>query len=605
MAPATINSLADVRACFDALHAPQESGGDTGADPSAASPARFIASLNVPSYDSVPLLNGASGAAPESWRPEQGALVRYRGMVQATLPPQFIKFTLTDAAGRRRCGFGVDGDEITGAEHDGYFADVALPSTAAEQELCRSGLGERHQVVMVDVPAETAWARQRLYGRAHGCDGAGSNGGANVPSVCAPSAWRSSAPAPLSYLVKFYADDNDCAINDIVEVLGIVSYGRGGDDGGDEGAAEGEQPPCVARAPRIHVLRHRCLLRHGTHSSKGGDDDDAAVNPALCASARDEFARSDAALRPLAVHEWLRPALQGDALAANYVLLALLASTVGAGADGGQPQRRLVGKLAVQLSLPVTAPRDEARDAGRRVAAAIDALVPRCAYLPLSVAALNRASLVPRMDYDANCLVAGALQLARGTVLVIDETAMDEGQLNETGVANLRALGELARDQVVQYVFPYTQGVRFEVDLPVIVISCGRGLLHDACDVRVPMPARAAHDEANGHAQPEEAADRVRAAVARMRADAFPRIEDDLARRIEREFVDNRRHRQPQEQEREQTQGSDSLHTPEALERCLNLARMAGRAHAEPSLTWQRWQWLRALEADRLARCDT
>lgn len=42
-----------------------------------------------------------------------------------------------------------------------------------------------------------------------------------------------------------------------------------------------------------------------------------------------------------------------------------------------------------------------------------------------------------------------------GTHLVVDETALEPGQLNERGVRNLTALGHLVQGQKVHYDFHY------------------------------------------------------------------------------------------------------------------------------------------------------
>ena len=47
-------------------------------------------------------------------------------------------------------------------------------------------------------------------------------------------------------------------------------------------------------------------------------------------------------------------------------------------------------------------------------------------------------------DFEANRLVSGVLQLPAGTNLVLDETAMTDGQLSAKGVQNLTALGTLS-----------------------------------------------------------------------------------------------------------------------------------------------------------------
>lgn len=55
-------------------------------------------------------------------------------------------------------------------------------------------------------------------------------------------------------------------------------------------------------------------------------------------------------------------------------------------------------------------------------------------YLAMSLQNMNEARLVPKKDYSANRLVSGALQLARNTSLFLDETRLEQGQLDATGV---------------------------------------------------------------------------------------------------------------------------------------------------------------------------
>jgi len=48
---------------------------------------------------------------------------------------------------------------------------------------------------------------------------------------------------------------------------------------------------------------------------------------------------------------------------------------------------------------------------------------------------MNQVRLVPTKDYGANRLRSGALQLARNTSLFLDESRLEQGQLDPTGEA--------------------------------------------------------------------------------------------------------------------------------------------------------------------------
>jgi len=53
--------------------------------------------------------------------------------------------------------------------------------------------------------------------------------------------------------------------------------------------------------------------------------------------------------------------------------------------------------------------------------------------LSMTLQNMNQLRLVPRKDYVANRLVSGALQLASNTSLYLDETQLQQGQLDPTG----------------------------------------------------------------------------------------------------------------------------------------------------------------------------
>ena len=76
---------------------------------------------------------------------------------------------------------------------------------------------------------------------------------------------------------------------------------------------------------------------------------------------------------------------------------------------------------------------------------AIESLVCKSRYLALTVDNLNKMAFVPKKDYESNRLETGLLQLSPNTHLILDETVMQNGQLDAEGVRNLTALGNLIR----------------------------------------------------------------------------------------------------------------------------------------------------------------
>ena len=103
-------------------------------------------------------------------------------------------------------------------------------------------------------------------------------------------------------------------------------------------------------------------------------------------------------------------------------------------------------------------------------------MVTKSYHLPLSIDNLNKYSFVPKKDYNVNRLGSGILQLSSGTHLLLDETVMNNGQLNPDGVKNITALGQVIKFQALPYDFGY-HNLSFDTDIPCLVLSEGRSIL--------------------------------------------------------------------------------------------------------------------------------
>lgn len=55
-------------------------------------------------------------------------------------------------------------------------------------------------------------------------------------------------------------------------------------------------------------------------------------------------------------------------------------------------------------------------------------------YLPLTLENMNKLTFTPTKDYECNRLKSGVLQLPTGCRMILDETAMQPGQLNPDGM---------------------------------------------------------------------------------------------------------------------------------------------------------------------------
>ncbi|KAG8135549.1 hypothetical protein E2320_008582 [Naja naja] len=272
-------------------------------------------------------------------------------------------------------------------------------------------------------------------------------------------------------LVKIYENGDSFKVNDILEVYGILSVDPVLNLLNNEERENSSSPvesmdcmdtveeqrvhsPPASLVPRIHVILAQ-KLQH--------------INPLLPACLNEEESKSFRA----ELLGFLSHAFLGDSLAAEYVILHLI-STVYARRDVLP-----LGKFTLNLS---GCPRNSVFT--EHVYRIIQQLVPASYRLQMTIENMNSLKFNPHKDYTANRLVSGILQLANSTSFVIDETLLEQGQLDTKGVHNVKALGHLITWQKVDYDFSYHQ-MEFPCNINVLITSEGRSLLPSDCQVHL------------------------------------------------------------------------------------------------------------------------
>ncbi|GLD97051.1 hypothetical protein PINS_up005734 [Pythium insidiosum] len=273
--------------------------------------------------------------------------------------------------------------------------------------------------------------------------------------------------------------------------------------------------------------------------------------------------------------EYLATAVGGDRLCAEYVLLALLSRVY------SRPDHATaLGHLAVNLQQSETT-KDGFLDRLRQV---LSDLVPMLAPVDMSINALNTTALMPYKDYDRDALCGGALQLARGTLVLLDETALSAGQLRGEGVKNLGALQSVVEKMLLPYDFQY-YSMDFPLDVAVLSVSHGKSIL--------PVHASVPIDDTPSTASPpsitEGLVECFRLYLAVLRS-LDVRLGNELADRAEKHYVECRK-----------TRPNVSI---EDLHRWLRLARLVALSCGEDEVSTASWEATLALEQQRLARLD-
>jgi len=282
-------------------------------------------------------------------------------------------------------------------------------------------------------------------------------------------------------------------------------------------------------------------------------------------------AARDAAIAQLTLH------LNGDAFAAEYLLMLLVSRSFGL---HGSSQS--LGSWALNITnwpndVPVTSLSD-----------AVSELVPQSACLEVSTETLGSRRWRPRKDFEANRLVAAQLQLASGTLLVLDETRLSEGTISGEGVKALGAIASLVTEQKLTCDYQ-SYDVHIPLELTCVLVSKQRSIIKDL-EVVLPMSINSLDCSASkaSAAQPGSL-DAARLLLGLVTRRPRPlQIPADVAHQLSADFAAVRQEFQV---------NSGLCHA------WLALARAQCLTFAEEALNPRRWHAVLGSERQRLQRC--
>lgn len=567
------------------------------------------------------------------------SLVRYRCQVQDIFEPEnFTLFYEEHSLGATR----VEGPRLVTSK----YREFVDPGAHCEfRSLGNAGLSRRGVCYCVPLPGETRWAREagiawsassasvRLVPSAGqtaprpkrsraeedvemgaaeeppkcpprvvsaaaaqgtaAAEACGAHGPAGCPALTPKTAEEFGLNLPLPWeeqrgkgwstpcIVKLYDRDEDSLrLGETVEIIGVLCIDPEGADFEpmSEQLFGDARRPSTSLVPRLHALAVRRLPFYNpaipfspsflTETRLAIAWQRSFAEPGALAAAR------TAALEPL------RQVLGGDALAAEYVLMLLVSRTFSKIPDTP------LGKWALNL----TAPTDAATFPDGWAALlteAIGTLAPRAVHLSVTTETLNTRAWRPRKDFELNRLLASQLQLASGTVLVLDETQMGVGNLTADGVRAVKAISDMVSEQQLTCDFQ-VYDMRFPLEVLSILVSKSRSIIREPLVTAVPLRRG---ESGSAYTVPSAAAgfDAARVLLGLVTRQPQPmKIPEHMAEMISNDFANMRK---------AYGVSSDLCHI------WLSLARAYCLTYGESELTPERWRALLALETERLQRC--
>ncbi len=576
-------------------------------------------------------------------------LVTYVGMVSDMFNPEYYVSEYMDVSGVWQTTRYGDHSMDAGCGGDGDVGGDGARSGCVEQRF-----DERHPVLVVPVPGQSEWVgerareaarasmvkfcgvewadrkalgggavgKRRLGGDSMDIDaegggvGSGDGDGANptegggsdvavgatkktvtfdVPGAKQEGTERgaliSSRGIPAGSCVVHLYHADAIKLNDVVQVVGVISrvpeLASGAMHGMEEEEALASKIP-TSVAPRVHAISVRKL-------------DVTGVSIAPSANSEPEVLMGGSATRE-GIVRFLASMLQGDLLAAEYVLMQLVSrvhrrpqGAVGLVGGHGQDMQAQLGMAALNITgVSGSEGKSEGSCVGNssfaiQLGKALSLLMPSVVSLPLEIESLNRQPWYPTKVNDSTNHGA-VLQLAAGTVLVLDETAMSAGQLNETGLKNLGAIQTMMQSQKLPYDFQFYQ-LEQPTDQPIIIASMGRTMLKGAGEIQVALAAarKIAQDGGRqGDVRYDGNIEEARRFLVKARSMAFS-IPQELEKQIENDLTEARK--------------KDAVNvTAETFHSWLNLARLLCLSHGETSLSLDRWRQVLSMEAERISR---
>lgn len=381
-------------------------------------------------------------------------------------------------------------------------------------------------------------------------------------------------------MIKLYTDFENHTLNSIIDVIGFLSVDPALDasmtidhanyDEFESSSERQAQNPPPSLIPRLHAVAVRKV-----------DSNNPLLDSSICQSIFSNFT-FESVYKDLKI--LLAQCLLGDDLAAEYLLMHLI-STVYIRSD-----LENLGKFALNIC---NIPEQLLPSYTQNLYDILELFLPTSHYLPMNLDTMNTLQFFPKKDYVTNKLTSGILQLAPHTHLVLDETRLQPGKLENNGVQNVQNLTHFIKTQQLKCDFQYYE-IIFNTDIPVLVLSEGRSMLPN--DFQVPLNFDKDNIDLTAetlkavrhYAQPKLNAIRCYLTKAKLFEFGMDPTESEM---IQTDFVEMRK--------------ANSNVGPDDLHRLLVLSRLLAIANGKSKLDKDSWIKAKQMETMRTNRISS
>ncbi|RZC40480.1 mini-chromosome maintenance complex-binding protein [Asbolus verrucosus] len=253
--------------------------------------------------------------------------------------------------------------------------------------------------------------------------------------------------------LKVYRNAELLKLNSVCEFVGFLSVNpslvcQNMDEGADEVEFQVHNPP-PSLIPKLHCVH----FKHLPHNNP-------LVNERGMVPERMQYIKKELLIL-------LTQLLFGDELTAEYMIYHLISEVY------LRKDFMAIGKFSLNVS---NIPKIENLDYVQELYKFLTLLLTKSHYIAMSLENMNELTFIPKKDYTSNRLTSSVLQLSSNTHLVLDETKLSTGKLNETGINGVKALANAIKNQKTMYDFTYYQ-LEFDCDIPFLILSEGKSML--------------------------------------------------------------------------------------------------------------------------------
>lgn len=281
--------------------------------------------------------------------------------------------------------------------------------------------------------------------------------------------------------------------------------------------------------------------------------------------------------------------LGGDSLTADYLIMSLISRI----------RRRKDVTILGQFTVGISGIKPEMSFLVSKLGELISKITTHSHSIDMSIANLNNLRFTPKKDLDNNKMIAGTLQLPDGLYLMLNETALTEGQLTSQGTDNVKTLNHIIRWQRHNYNFNF-HSVEIDTDLKILVISDGKSILNvpyhipiEKNDTETISSIKYACESIDDFLT-EDLLNMFRYYITALGDVPDYTIPDDVQKQIQEDFVNWRKN--------DSMMGTGTIFSADDLSSYMTLARYLTISRGETSLTPEIWKETCKMESTRNER---